>query len=252
MAEELREQAGGVPQTGEATAPTGVAIQGTAAAPAPATAAPREDLTTREDFRKWQSERDRREAQLRREAVEARQAAEQAHGRLREQEALAARSRLQGADPEEIVKFYEERERKFAADYAEMQRQQQEAATIQQEGLEYLGSVGLSPETPGLVWSERPSPDGLKNLIASAGRLLALRAQALEKSTVVRTQEAAQTARAEAVQEVGAAQVSTATGGTSPGLQEEFNRRRKELTHTGRVAEYAALKREFRDKGLDI
>lgn len=254
MAEELQRQGTGVPQdagAGQPTAPAPGTAEPETLATAPV-AKPKVNLDELPEFRTWKSQADRRVAEAAREADRVKQEKAQLEVRLRELEEQSARARLQGADPEDVVKFYEQRERDMHAAYERDLRERQEAEEVVRDGLDYLASVGLSKDTPGLEWSEKPNREGLVKLIASAGRVLAAKAQAAEATKVIETQQAVQVARAEVAEETGAAKVSTGTGGSSPALLAEYEAKRSALRGTGDYDALFRLKKAYREKGLDI
>lgn len=257
MSEELQKQAGGVPtETGTAPAgavPGGVPAPGTAAPAQPATAEPRRiNLDESEDFRRWKSQYDAKHKELARQAEAEKYARLKTQERLQELERQSARAQLANADPEQVAAFYEAEQKRIIEHYEGQHQQQEKQQQIVQRAYEFLERVGLDRQTPGLVWPENVDEAGLSQLQESAAMILALRAQTAQAATATEAQKAAQQARVETIQETGAAHVSTVTGGSSPGLMEEYKKRRDELKHSGRISEAIALKREFREKGLEI
>jgi hypothetical protein len=204
--------AGAVPV--QPTTGQGQAIAGGQGAPAAAEAQPpapveRVDLTQFEDFRRWQSERDRREAQLRQEL----QARDQ---QMTEMQRTLNEMRLRDADPEEVAAYYQSELERVQAESQSQAAAMQERAEIVRQGQELLTDLGLSPDTPGLEWSSEPSWDGLARLATSAARVLRLQGQAVGGLAAADAQAAAHQARVEALREAGVTRTTTASGAATP------------------------------------
>lgn len=251
MSEELKAQAGGVPQTEAGTGLPPVPAPGTTAPQAPATAKPpRVNLDEIEDFRRWKRDYDQKHVALSRQAEAEKQARLNAEKRMQEMEAQTARARLANADPEDIAKFYESEIARTRQTYEQQLQEMTQAEAAKQEALAFLQEVELAPETPGLDWSGGPTQAGIATLKTSAAKVLALQVKQAKATTATETQRAAQEARVATIQETGAAQVSTAAGGASPGLRAEFEAEVAKLRHSGRTAEFLAVKQKYRERGL--
>jgi len=271
MAEELTDQGGvgeqgqpqeagrsggqaGQPDKPQAPAEGATGGEGAAVAPgqqpptaagAPATAEPQINLDDLPQFRKFKSERDRREAQMQRELAELRQ-------RQAEAEQRAAEAQVAGMDPEEQAAFYRqqaERERQRAM-------QQQQRATEQQQIVahvqEQLQGLGIAADDPALDWPADVTWQNAAALTAQAGRIAAERARKEAEKRKEAAGQVAQQARQQAIQETGAARVSTATGRAPEGLRAEYEQKRQALEGSGDLRSAMALKREYRKKGLDV
>lgn len=161
------------------------------------------------EFRQWKSNYDRKMAQIQKEAQEARQRAAQLEEQFDE---LRARD----MPPDERAEYYRTRLAKVEAD----RQRQQEEATRQQElvgdAMKTLEQLGLDPETPGLEWGDKPTPENLARLYRSAARIVAERTRQVSQSAQQKVQDEVREARIEALNAAGVTRTSTATSGAPP------------------------------------
>ncbi len=242
------EGVGGAEETTVVVEETGVSEQPTAA-PSPAIAEePKKpvDLTEFDEFRRWQASRDRQETQLRTELAER-------DRRMQEVQQQLERLQLANADPEEVASYYQKQYQAEIAKHGQIQQEQQLYQTVQSEAGRLLEEHGLDVNTPGLDWSGGVSWEGYGKLAESVAKIEGLRASEMAKKTSADVSQAAQVAKAEALEQAGVTKVSTATGQATPkDLGAEFEAERKRLQGSGNVAGYAQLKRKYRKLGLDV
>jgi len=168
------------------------------------------DLTEMEEFRRWQSARDKAETQLR-------QRAQAAEDRAVEMQRQLEELRLRDADPEEVAAYYQDQMKRVQV----QQQEQAQAAGLRQDvesraaGL--LERYGLDVNTPGLDWSGGATWEGYAALAESVAKITTLQAQEATKQTGAVAAEAAEAARAEALAAAGVTRVSTATGAAPAG-----------------------------------
>ena len=209
------------------------------------------DLTQLPEFRRWQANADRRDAAYKQELAEARRQAEETARKARELEERMQESQLADADPAEVIRFYRERETRMRDEMSRQAQAEARKQAINERAGQFLESVGLKPDTPGLDWTGGPTEEGLVALMESAGQVLSLRAGELARSRTTTAEEAAREARQETLVESGAARVSTSAGGAPSSLRAEYEARKKTIRR-GDVSGHSALRREFRLKGLDV
>jgi hypothetical protein len=202
------------------------------------------DLSQYEEFRKFQADRDRREAGLRKELELVKQ-------RQEEQQRRADELAVKDLDPEEQAEYY----RQQAVNLQQQQQQtllrQEEQRRIAESVYADLQELGISPDDPGLNWPQEQTWETAKEIVTQAAKLAALRARTVATETTTQAAQVAREAGQQALVQAGVSKVA-GVGGAAPGLREEFEQRKKALVGTGQGAAYLALKREFRKKGLDV
>ena len=259
MSEELRKQTAGTtpqptgaPVAGDGAGSTGV--EGVAATPdANATAgATKVNLTDFEEFHKWQSKADRRYAEAERRAQESAKRADALERQMAETQRMADEVRLQHADPSEQAAYYRDRLAKERAESQRYKEAEEQVKAFQGRATEFLESVGISPDTPGLDWGGGPSSDGLLTLMESATRMIANRAQTLEQTRQAELAKATRQAELATLEQTGATQVGMSIGGTHTDLRAAYNAEKAKLAGTGDSRGYVNLNRRYRDLGLDV
>jgi hypothetical protein len=209
------------------------------------------DLSQFDEFKKFQSDRDRREAQLRREMDALRLQVEAQQQRQEEQQRRADELAVKDLDPEERAEYY----RQQAVNLQQQQQQtllrQEEQRRIAESVYADLQELGISPDDPGLNWPQEQTWETAKEIVTQAAKLAALRARTVATETTTQAAQVAREAGQQALVQAGVSKVA-GVGGAAPGLREEFEQRKKALVGTGQGAAYLALKREFRKKGLDV
>jgi len=243
---------GGEETTGEVMA--GVSEQPTAAGPGPAIAdslkatGPKKpvDLTEFDEFRRWQASRDRQEAQLRNELA-------QRDRQMQEVQQQLERVQLANADPEDVVAYYQKQYQAEVSKHAQSQQEQQLSQKVQSEAGRLLEEHGLDVNTPGLDWSGSATWEGYGKLAESVAKIEGLRAREQAKGKSAAASQAAQAAKAEALEQAGVTKVSTATGQATPkDLKAEFEAEKQKMRNSGDTAGYAQLKRKYLRLGLEV
>jgi len=169
------------------------------------------DLTNLAEFRKWQANRDRREAAM--QAQYERRLREMQEAQTRQQAELA-QLRLANADPEEAAAYWQEQYERQQAEIARQTQQAEVGQTVRTLGETLLEAYGLTAETPGLDWGDgNPTLQNLERLRASVKAVAEEQKAALEAERKRAQDAAVRTAQNQALEQAGVTPVSTATGG---------------------------------------
>ena len=193
------------------------------------------------EFRNWKSKMDRQIAQERGER-------ERLEQQMKEQRSRLQELQLQDAPPDEQVKILKNQ---LAQREEEMRMQQERQRKIQERtetAQQFLNELGLDWETPGLDKSGDPLGDGFERLVMSAAKIAAQKDGNSKQQVEAKVREAQQ----KAVKETGAADVSTATEGGGPSLRAQYEKDLAKLRGSRNVRAFVALKKEYREKGLDV
>lgn len=205
-----------------------------------ATEQPTSNLDDDPRFREWKSKMDKRLAQERAER-------EKLQKELAQHRAKMDELMLRDAPPEEREKYLRNKLTQLEEEQRLQSERQARATQAYQEAEDFLATLGLSADTPGLDWSGDPLQDGFRRLARSAAEIVAGRGTQTKEQVETQVRQA----RQQAAKETGAANVSTATGG-SPALRAEYQKKLEALKGTGDFRGYAELKAQYRAKGLNV
>lgn len=248
MDKELTGQAGGVGE-GEVTTgeDTGVTEAPLTAEGVPPIAKPEKvDLTASDEFRRWQSDADKREARLKQQVTTGQQ-------QMQEMQARLAELQLANADPEEVAAFYQQQLANVQAERATAQQAQTLRQEVEDAAGQLLAEHGLDVNTPGLDWGAGASWEGYAKLAESVAKIEALKASEVARQKSAEVSQAAQTAKTEALTAAGVTKVSTATGVAAPkDLRAEYDAAKAALVGTGDVGALTRLKTKYREQGLEV
>jgi len=254
---ELRPNVDGVPESGaigagrQEAADAVAASAGIAEPQAGAIAEQKVKLEELPDFRAYQSRNDSEKARLTQDAAQERQAREALQQRLEELEDRISQTELEGIEPEEQVERLKGQLMQLRQKIADDERQH----ALSQRAANALTTLGLNlnaPEVQELFAKHPPTIEGFADLMEDAAKLVAVAATGHSQQAQEAAARAVREAEARVLQETGVASATLAKGGAAPSLVEEFERRAKALRGSGRTADYLALRKEYRKKGLDI
>lgn len=210
------------------------------------------DLTELPEFRRYQSENDRKrtalEQQLQQMQAEL-QASQQQLQQLQEQNLEAQVANL---PPEEQAQVYQRELQRIRNEAAQGREQRAREAQFATQAKQLLESTGIDPDDPALDWSGGPTAEGMIKLQQSVLQLQMAQATEALQDNEKKAKKAAQTAQQEALQQAGVTQVSMATGHASSPLRQQYEQERQRLVGSGNVAGAAQLRRQYREQGLDI
>lgn len=200
------------------------------------------------EFQKYQSTQDRRIARLQEQL-------EESQRQLAETQRQVEETLLEGAEPQQQADFYRGRAQEYRQQLEEQREQSRQQQRYQQRARRYLNDLGIDANNPGLDWSGGPTREGFERLQESAARILASQTRELRQRLEERQQ---QTSRQQQQQQARTgAQVSTATEGGERTTDEdqlwaEYHERLEQARRNSDLMAALQVKREYRDKGLDI
>jgi hypothetical protein len=199
------------------------------------------------EFRKWKSAMDKQVAEVRRQAEEERRQREQLEQQVRQ-------AQMRDATPEEQAVYWQGEAARVRAEAEQVRAEQDRERQLKERAIQFLSELDVETDDPDLDWSGGPTPDGLQTLMASAAKLVKARAEASVADKQKTAEEAARTARQQAIQETGASKVSVATGSGASNLQAEYERAVAALRKRGGNVAYdlVQLKRQYRQRGLKL
>lgn len=166
------------------------------------------DLSQYPEFRKFQAERDRREAQLRSEL-------DQIRTQVQEQQRRADELAVQGMDPEQQAEYYRQQNASLVQQQQQAMLQQEERRRIAESVYADLQELGIAPDDPGLAWPEEQTWETAKQIVSQAAKLSALRAQTVASEQTTQAAQAAREAGQQALVQAGVTRVAPA-GGAAP------------------------------------
>jgi hypothetical protein len=205
------------------------------------------DLDQLPEFRKWKSAMDKQVAEVRRQADEERRQREQLEQQVRQ-------AQMRDATPEEAAAYWQGEADRIRAEAERTRAAQDAERQVRDRAVGFLTELDIETDDPGLDWSGGPTPEGLQTLMASAAKVVKARAEASVADKQKTAEEAARTARQQAIQETGASKVAVATGSGASNLQAEYEKAVRDLRKRGGDVAYGLLqlKKQYRARGLKI
>lgn len=229
----------------QVVAPEGAAESELTATPTAPVIAEKVDLTKSEEFRRWQAASDRRTTQLKSQLTDATQQMQAMQRQMEEYQ-------LADADPTEAAKYYQEQLSREREEYKHAHELSIQEQTIIDKAMQLLSEHGMTKDTPGLDWSDRPSWEGYAALASSVAVIERQRGSKQAEAKKAELAEVAQVAKTEALEQAGVTKVSTATGATPPNLRNEYEAEIADAKARGNRAAISATRAKYRKKGLAI
>lgn len=203
------------------------------------------DLTESVEFRRWQAASDRRTTQLKSQLTDATQ-------QMRAMQRQMEEYQLADADPTEAAKYYQEQLSREREEYKQAHELSIQEQAIIDKAMQLLSEHGMTKDTPGLDWSDRPSWEGYAALASSVAALERRRGSKQAEAKKAELAKVAQVAKTEALEQAGVTKVSTATGATPPNLRNEYEAEIATAKARGNRAAISATRAKYRKKGLAI
>jgi hypothetical protein len=176
--------------------------------PPPAAPQKKVDLTQFPEFQQYQAEQDRQRQQFEAQVRQAQQQAQEAQQRQTEMEQRLVEMQLAGATPQEQAEYWQGQAQKAQQALQQQQAAAQEASFVNDQARAILSDLNLTPDTPGLDWTGGPTMGGLQQLVKSAAKVVAQRAQTVQQQ-IQQLQAGTETAALDALREAGLVTVST-------------------------------------------
>lgn len=197
---------------------------------------PSVNLDEFEDFRKFKSKMDQRQATLEQQLRQQREAAEELQQQLQEE-------RLRDLDPARRAEVLEGELKTLRAKTRVQEEQAQQQARLTRKATDLLRQHGISWDDPRLDTEGGASRDGYERLQQSVIGILAERATKAAQSPQEREiEEKRERAQEQVKQKAG--KTSSAKAGPSPEARTAFLEARKSFIHSGQTWKYADWKRE--------
>lgn len=193
------------------------------------------------EFRQWKSTMDRKLAEETRER-------ERLKKELEEHRKKVDELSLKDAPPEERERYYRNRVTQLEEEQKLQADRQAKMAAANQRAIDFLSTLGLTPETPGLDWGGDPLADGFERLALSAAKLASSTTRSSQEQVEAKTREAKQ----EALKESGVPRVSTATSEGASDLERAYQKELGALRGSGNFRAFVELKKKYREKGLQV